>query len=177
MNHVVLSSELAKIDAASQNAFSLPALSLMESAAMGVWSVVESRIPEKNASLVFLCGGGNNGGDALAVARLAYNSGYRKVLCITIGKRLSPSCKRQLEIITCYGIDLITLEDTIPDTVQQAIAQADFLFDGLAGTGLRGPLQGHALSLVLLANLSNAYTIAVDTPSGISEEVSVSAPH
>jgi len=177
MNHVVLSSELTKIDAASQNTFSLPALSLMESAAMGVWSVVESRIPEKNASLVFLCGGGNNGGDALAVARLAYNSGYRKVLCITIGKRLSPSCKRQLEIITCYGIDLITLEDTIPDTVQQAIAQADFLFDGLAGTGLKGPLRGHALSLVLLANLSKAYTIAVDTPSGISEEVSVSAPH
>ncbi|MBI9096180.1 MAG: NAD(P)H-hydrate dehydratase [Sphaerochaeta sp.] len=177
MKHVVRSSEITKIDAASQNAFRLPALILMESAAMGVWSVVESRIPGKDASLVFLCGGGNNGGDTLAVARLAYNSGCRKVLCILTGGRLSPSCERQREIVERYGIDLITIGETIPDTAEQAIAQADFLFDGLAGTGLKGKLRGGALSLVLLANQSKATVIAIDTPSGISEEVSSTASH
>ncbi len=177
MKHVVLSSEIAKIDAASQNEFRLPALSLMENAAMGVWSVIGNRITEKDAFLVFLCGGGNNGGDALAVARLAYTSGYRKVLCVFIGKRISPSCERQREILSRYGLDLISLDETIPETIKLAIAQADFLFDGLAGTGLKGSLRGQALALVLLANQSKAYTIAIDTPSGISEEVSASAPH
>ena len=177
MKHVVLSSEIAKIDVASQNAFRLPALSLMESAAMGVWSVVESRIPTKDAFLVFLCGGGNNGGDAIAVARLAYNSGYRKALCILTGKHLSPSCERQREILECYGIDRILIDEIIPDTVLQAIGQADFLFDGLAGIGLQGPLRGSALSLVLLANQSKAYMVAIDSPSGVSEGVRSFAPH
>ncbi|NBK21245.1 MAG: NAD(P)H-hydrate dehydratase [Spirochaetia bacterium] len=177
MKHVVLSSELAKIDAASQEIFKLPALTLMESAAMGVWGVVESRIGDKDASLVFLCGGGNNGGDALAVARLAYNSGFRKLLCILSGKRLSSSCERQLEILTKYGIETITVDETVPVGVEQAIAVADFLFDGLAGTGLQGPLRGKALDLALIANKSKATTIAIDIPSGLSEGVSACSPH
>ncbi len=177
MKHVVLSSEVAKIDTASQDVFSLPELSLMESAAMGVWSVVESRIPTKDASLVFLCGGGNNGGDTFAVARLAYNSGFRKLLCIFSGKRLSPSCKRQRDILTNYGIEIITFGEIVTDRVREAIEQADFLFDGLAGTGLKGPLRGDALTLVRLANQSKAYMIAIDIPSGVSEEVAASAVH
>ncbi len=177
MKHVVLSSEIAKVDAAAQEAFSLPALCLMESAAMGVWSVVESRIPTKDASLVFLCGGGNNGGDALAVTRLSYNSGFRNVLCILASKRLSPSCERQLEILRKYGIEIITLGKTIPEKVEQAIGEADFLFDGLAGTGLQGNLRGHALSLIHLSNASKAYTIAIDIPSGVSEEADASSAH
>ncbi len=177
MKHIVLSSEITKIDSASQNAFRLPALTLMESAAMGVWSVVESRIPRKDASLVFLCGGGNNGGDTLAIARLAYNSGYNKVLCILTGSHPSPSCERQREIVERYGIDSILVDETIPDTAEQAIAHADFLFDGLAGTGLKGKLRNSALALVQLANRSKAHTIAIDIPSGVSEEVSSSSSH
>ncbi|HKM08838.1 MAG TPA: NAD(P)H-hydrate epimerase, partial [Sphaerochaeta sp.] len=177
MKHVVLSSEIAKIDVASQDAFRLPELSLMESAAMGAWDVVEGRISHKDAYLVFLCGGGNNGGDALGIARLAFNSGYRKLLCILTGKHLSPSCERQRQIVEKYGIELVTLEGSIPDVVKQAITQANFLFDALSGTGLQGPLRGNALALVLLANSSNAYKIAIDTPSGVSEDVSASTAH
>jgi NAD(P)H-hydrate epimerase len=177
MKHIALSSEIAKIDAASQLDFKLPALSLMESAAMGVWLEVQTRISSLDASLVFLCGGGNNGGDALAVARLAYNSGHRALVCIMAGRQLSPSCERQLEIIKRYGIDLITVDKGISARASEAIVQADFLFDGLAGTGLKGPLRGDALALVELANQSPAYRIAIDTPSGISENVPVSSPH
>ncbi len=177
MKQVVLSSEIAKIDTASQNLFKLPALTLMESAAMGVWSIVESRIPTKDASLLFLCGGGNNGGDALAVARLAYNSGYRNIACILRGTRFSSSCDLQREIIRKYGIEIITIDESIPASIKIRISQADYIFDGLAGTGLQGPLRGSALTLIHLANESKAYTIAIDIPSGISEEVSSSAPH
>lgn len=177
MKHIALSSEIAKIDAASQLEFKLPALSLMESAAMGVWLEVQTRIPSLDASLVFLCGGGNNGGDALAVARLAYNSGHRELVCIMAGRQLSPSCERQLEIIKRYGMDLITVDKGISARASEAIGKADFLFDGLAGTGLKGPLRGDALALVGLANQSPAYRIAIDTPSGIGENVFVSSPH
>ncbi|HKL59716.1 MAG TPA: NAD(P)H-hydrate epimerase, partial [Sphaerochaeta sp.] len=177
MKHVVLSSDIANVDTAAQDEYRLPALSLMESAAMGVWSVAESLIPTKDASLVFLCGGGNNGGDALAVARLSYNSGFRKVLCILTGNRLSHSCECQRAIIQKYGIETITIDGTIPSQAEQAIAQADFLFDGLAGTGLQGDLRGSASSLVQLANKSKAYTIAIDIPSGISEAVNVASVH
>ncbi|MDY0288851.1 MAG: NAD(P)H-hydrate epimerase [Sphaerochaeta sp.] len=177
MKHVALSSEIAKIDALSQTEYSLPALALMESAAMGVWGEVQGRIPSKDASLVFLCGGGNNGGDGLAVARLAYNSGFRRVLCILSAKRLSPSCERQREILKAYGIGLITLDETIPSQANKAIVEADFLFDALAGIGLRGPLGGLSLSLVELANNSPAYKVAIDIPSGLGDGVSVTSVH
>ncbi len=177
MKHVVLSSEIAKIDGASQSLFKLPALSLMESAAMGVWSEVQIRIPSKDASLVFLCGGGNNGGDGLAVARLAYNSGFRRVLCILSSKTLSSSCERQAAIIRQYGIELIHLDEVLPPRVEQAIGQAEFIFDALAGTGLKGPLRGLALTLAELVNQSPAYTVAIDIPSGVSEDVPVASTH
>ncbi|MDD4574621.1 MAG: NAD(P)H-hydrate dehydratase, partial [Sphaerochaeta sp.] len=177
MKHVVLSSEIAKIDTASQSVFRLPALSLMENAAMGVWSEVQHRIPDKGASLVFLCGGGNNGGDALAVARLAYNSGFRKISCILSSNHFTSSCDRQREIVANYGIALISAEERVSDQIKESVSQADFLFDGLASTSLNGPLRGVALSLVELANKSPAFKIAIDTPSGVSEDVVVSSPH
>ncbi|HKL57782.1 MAG TPA: NAD(P)H-hydrate epimerase [Sphaerochaeta sp.] len=177
MKHVALSSEVAKIDALSQTEFFLPALSLMESAAMGVWAEVQGRIPSKDASLVFLCGGGNNGGDGLAVARLAYNSGFRRVKCILPAKRFSPSCERQKEIIKAYGIDLISLDETIAQEASEAIAEADFLFDALAGIGLHGPLGGLALLLVELVNTRAAYKVAIDIPSGLGDGVSCSSVH
>ena len=177
MKQIALSSEIAKIDTASQSVFRLPALSLMENAAMGVWSEVQHRIPDKGASLVFLCGGGNNGGDALAVARLAYNSGFRKISCILSSNHFTSSCDRQREIIANYGIALIRAEGSVSDRIKESVLQADFLFDGIAGTGLNGPLRGVALSLVELANRSPACKIAIDTPSGVSEDVVVSSPH
>jgi NAD(P)H-hydrate epimerase len=94
-----------------------------------------------------------------------------------IGAHLSPSCERQREIAEKYGIGIVTVHTTLPDAVQEAISHADFLFDGLAGTGLQGPLRGNALQLILLANQSKAYRVAIDTPSGVSDSVSSSAPH
>ncbi|MDT4763311.1 NAD(P)H-hydrate dehydratase [Sphaerochaeta sp. PS] len=176
MKPVVLSSTIAALDAEAQLLFRLPALSLMESAAMGFWRILEGRV-SLDDRLVFLCGSGNNGGDALAVARLAYNSGHRNLVCIVVGETSSPSCQRQREIIGCYGIVCIPLVENVSEPAEQALLQATCIIDGLAGTGLRGEVKGLALQLVLLANERSALKVAIDTPTGVSEGAKASASH
>ena len=167
---------MAQIDQDAQLRYSIPALSLMETAGLKLWQTVKKRISQ-NDRLVLLCGGGNNGGDALVVARLAFNDGCSNLLCVLVGSLISPSCKVQRDIIEAYGLEAVNLTDSVSDEVSLAIKKADYLFDGLAGTGLRGPLRGVTLALVLLANQSKAYRIAIDIPSGISDQVGVFAPH
>src|SRR5215218_4270485 len=51
----------------------VPGLDLMERAAQGLLAVVEDVAPE--GRVVVVCGGGNNGGDGYAVARLLRDRG------------------------------------------------------------------------------------------------------
>ena len=176
MKQLVTSEIMAKIDEDAQQKYFLPSLSLMETAGLKVWKILKRRIAP-NDRMVLLCGAGNNGGDALVVARLAYNAGFRNLLCILVGSHLSPSCKVQRDIIEAYGLDQVSLVESIPEEVHLAIMKADYLLDGLAGTGLKGPLQGVALALIQLANQSTASRFAIDIPSGIRDLVSASAPH
>ena len=54
----------------------LPGVVLMENAARGVADEVAARIPDKSAKILVLAGHGNNGGDAVAAARLLKCKGY-----------------------------------------------------------------------------------------------------
>jgi NAD(P)H-hydrate epimerase len=148
----------------------------METAALKIWLSLKNGI-NKNQKLLFLCGGGNNGGDALVIARLAYDMGYENQECILIGNHISTSCSVQREIVTAYGLRCSFLDDQIPAELAKTIADSEVIFDGLSGTGLKGPLKGIARELVLLANQSNAFRIAIDIPSGLGDSLSPKELH
>jgi NAD(P)H-hydrate epimerase len=176
MDQLVSSSVMAAIDDDAQKRYNIPGLSLMETAGHKAWEAVQHTFDHESA-IVFLCGGGNNGGDALVMARLAYDQGLRDLSCILAGKHLSPSCIVQRSIVEAYGIRTIQVAEHVGLDAKEAISRADMLVDGLAGTGLKGPLRGTVEELVLLANETKAHVVAIDIPSGIGDTIEPGRPH
>ncbi len=167
MKRLVRSSEVSDIDAKAQSVAKIPALCLMESAGLQIYQKWKSQLGGATDRLVFLCGGGNNGGDALVVARYAYNDGFRNILLVYTGTRLSPSCEVQRSIVDAYKIPWIDWDSANETDRHSLFENASWIVDGLVGTGLKGPLKESLQVLVEQANQSPAKRLAIDIPSAV----------
>jgi ADP-dependent NAD(P)H-hydrate dehydratase / NAD(P)H-hydrate epimerase len=66
------------------------------------------------------------------------------------------------------GIPLVAWSED-PERCRRLLAGADWVFDGVAGTGIRGPLRADAARLVDAMNSSPGRRVAIDVPSGVRE--------
>ena len=141
----------------------------MERAAAGVASVV-SQIVKPSQRIVVFAGPGNNGGDALAVARMLHENGYKKieVFLFNVLSRLSHDCEEEKRRLLEVG--KINFNEIINDLTPPVIGSDDVIIDGLFGSGLNSPLKGGFVALSNLINDSGAYVISIDTPSGLFGE-------
>lgn len=141
---------------------------LMERAAMQMtkW-IVRNISPDKR--LLFFAGPGNNGGDALAMARQLSNYEY----CCEVYLLPAPSVLRNAPAINWKRLQeqgkvkcaYLNDSDDFPK-----ITDDDVLIDGLFGSGLSRPLSGLAAELVQYLNQFPNLVIAVDIPSGLMGE-------
>lgn len=142
---------------------------LMERAAKAITHAITEEWTTHTPVVVF-AGPGNNGGDALAVARLLINEGYKvKTYLFNITNHLSDDCvlNRQRLLDGKHAKDLIevTAKFDPPELT------ADMLVvDGLFGSGLNKPLAGGFASLVKYINQSPAKVVSIDVPSGLMSE-------
>ena len=162
----------ADLDRDVQVRMKLPAGTLMEVAALRLWEVLAPLAEELGAGssgpLTALCGAGNNAGDALALLRQAWFSGRRN-LAVVLG-RSSPGdlASLHLESLRALGVRILAW-DSEEEECRLLMGQSRLLLDGIAGTGLRGPLRDPLASLVGAALASGAASAAVDIPSGLFE--------
>ncbi len=120
--------------------------------------------------IVVIAGPGNNGGDALAVARLLIEQGYRKVevFLFNVTGKLSHDCDEERK-------RLITMEDVDFTEIRREfnppyLDSSDVVIDGLFGSGLRMPLRGGFKTVAQMINDSGAYVVSIDVPSGLFGE-------
>lgn len=143
-----------------QRAFArgVSALALMESAAGAIRDTLEEALGGlPNRRILFLCGGGNNGGDGLAAARLCRVRGAESAVWLL----KEPGTKEAREnYARLDGVPV--MEGGLPDA-----AGYDAVVDALFGTGLTRPLEGAALKLVRTLNGQKAFVLSVDIPSGM----------
>ena len=163
------SSELPAIDNATCESQNIDSLELMERAANAACYEIMSRfLPSQR--IVVVAGPGNNGGDALAVARLLMERGYKHIetFLFNIKGHLAHDCaEERKKLITIDGIDFteVTREFTPP-----YLGENDVVIDGLFGSGLKESLKGGFMILARYINESGAYVISLDIPSGLSGE-------
>ena len=144
----------------------IKSIDLMERAAKAITHAITEEWTTHTPVVVF-AGPGNNGGDALAVARLLINEGYKvKTYLFNITNHLSDDCvlNRQRLLDGKHTKDLIevTAKFDPPELT------ADMLVvDGLFGSGLNKPLAGGFASLVKYINQSPAKVVSIDVPSGL----------
>jgi NAD(P)H-hydrate epimerase len=141
----------------------IDSIELMERAS-GVFARYVLEKFDSAQSLLILAGKGNNGGDALAVARLLAEQG--KLLRVVIPASLEGSSKDfdiNLERLRNYNIYLINGFQNIDSKL---LKEVDLIIDGVLGSGLDRPLKGIYAETAELLQKSSCPVVSIDIPSG-----------
>ncbi|MBR5101852.1 MAG: NAD(P)H-hydrate dehydratase [Muribaculaceae bacterium] len=164
------------IDQATIDNEKITELDLIERAASAITYEILSRWRSTKRIVIF-AGPGNNGADALAVARMLQEQDYRpEVYLFNIkSSHLSYGCSVNRDrLVAMEGVNFYEVVDNFEPPVLRA---DDVVIDGLFGSGLRAPLKGGYTALVQYINNSEAYIVAIDVPSGLFGEWNIGADH
>jgi NAD(P)H-hydrate epimerase len=141
-------------------------IDLMERAAKAVALAIAEEWSTDTPIVVF-AGPGNNGGDALAVARILAAKSYSVTAYLfNVEGRLSEDCDKNARRAVDCGYLKYFVE--VKKNFDPPILDSDTLIiDGLFGIGLDRPLGGGFASLVQYINQSGAKVVSIDIPSGM----------
>ena len=196
---VLTAAKARRFDALATERFGIPSLLLMEHAAMGAVAVAKvmlraagqaargdvrsakargrGRVLNVPGSVVLIAGPGNNGGDALAMARLLRADGFeaKRVRVIALRERFKGDAVAQRAMLEGFGVRVDVWEGASAarrDALARAMRDATLVVDGLFGTGLDRPVGGEALALVDAVNAARQdapgpLVLSLDLPSGM----------
>ena len=159
---VYSASQVRELDRRASAELGIPSFELMSRAGAHALRVLRWRWPGARAIIV-LCGGGNNGGDGLVLARLAKAESLEVRVLAVAPDRLKGDAKRALDECVATGI-LVERYAGIPSGIA---ATQTVLVDALLGIGVDRPLEGEHAAAVAAANTSGVPILALDIPSGL----------
>lgn len=157
--------QIRDLDAQTIEEEDITSLDLMDRAAQAVTDAIAARWTTAT-NIVIFAGPGNNGGDALAVARLLEARGYNveAYLFNTTGK-LSPDCtENKHRLAKCPNVKFTEVASSFEPP---RLTKGMVVIDGLFGTGLNKPLTGGFAVLARLMTESEASVVSIDVPSGL----------
>ena len=159
MKYVLMNQEMQEVDQETIHQIGIPGLVLMERASEAVADCARRRTGRSGKILV-IAGIGNNGGDALAAARILLEEDYQTDYMI-VGKteKASEDLKTQLQILKRLGYEPVKEPD---------LTDYDLLIEGIFGVGLSREVGGIYRDMIETINASGRVVIAIDIPSGIS---------
>ena len=141
-------------------------LPLMERAGAAAAEVARGMAGERGGSVLVLAGPGNNGGDALVVARIL-RAAFFDVAVVLRGD----AAKLPADAAAAHRAFVAAGGATVSDYPERF--NGSLLVDGLFGIGLARPLAAADAALVERANASGVPILALDIPSGINAETGV----
>lgn len=165
--------------------FGLPETMLMENAGRAVCdAAVEKYGSWRSRSVWLFMGGGNNGGDAAAIARHIQDGGGRAVIfSIKDAASLGPSPSFHLDLARKNGVCFHHINSGLQNLaglLALAPSPPDMLIDALLGTGFQGTLKAPMLDLIRSLNqISDQLQrplLAVDIPSGLNADTGLPCP-
>ena len=172
MEHYLTRNQAQFIDGYTQDQIGIPGLVLMERAAVrlaenvesivGFGSYTKAEVKKETGKILAVAGSGNNGGDAIAAARILKAKGFDTYIYEVPGfSSKSESYMKQVEIARNAGVQFV-----------QSIGrdEYDIILDGIFGIGLSRPVRGEQKDAIDEINESGAYVIGVDIPSGICSD-------
>ncbi len=159
--------EMGVWDAMSHDEVGIPPEMLMENASRAALEVLLAETgPVHGKAVLVVAGPGNNGGDALALARHLHDLQARVLVLHTRPEAgYSGISGMHLQIARKAGVELRLLDASSP----ASLPAADIVIDGLLGTGLRDALKPAYAELVQSINAlgKTAFVLALDIPSGL----------
>lgn len=169
---VLSAAQSRRFDEKATSQFGIPGLLLMENAARGM---VESLLRRGRGPFLVLCGGGNNGGDGLAIARQLDGRGRKvKVVLLADSDRLRGDARANYEMARLARLPVAEVSSlpagVIPPPFADWLAEAEWVVDALLGTGSKGMPREPVASAIRAVNASGKKVYAVDVPSGLDAD-------
>ncbi len=136
-----------------------------------------------NKKVLCVAGKGNNGGDAIVVARQLVSMGVNvKVVLLAKREDYKGDAKFQLEIIRNYPIEVEIIDkerENGIDVFKNLLNGINIVVDGIFGTGLSKPVSGFYREVIeAINNQFKGFVLSVDIPSGLFADKSVNSfPH
>lgn len=178
---VMTRQQVRAFDAWAIKELGVPGVVLMENAAAGCVTVIETYFSAAFASGVCIfCGTGNNGGDGFVIARHLYNRDI-SIHIIICGDptKIKGDAKINYDICVNMGVSISLLDPSCEEMccrVEKAVAGCGLIVDALLGTGMTGQLKGPSALLISAINSHNIPILAVDIPSGMDCDTGQALP-
>lgn len=169
---LVTGKEMSEIEQKTIVDWGIPQIVLMENAGLKVVAEIKLLVKElKGKKIILIVGKGNNGGDALVVARHLSNNGADVKVFLVGHKEFTEASLINYEIaqrlpITFYSV----VNDNDLHLLKLNLHYTDILVDGLFGTGFQGQAKGMAKKVIETVNEYNCYKISIDLPSGLNAD-------
>lgn len=161
-------SQIKALDAYTIEHEPIPSFDLMKRASSALFNELLHLI-DKEASVYVFAGPGNNGGDALVVARLLKIVGFQlNVYLVSTYGRFSDDCLAARKEFEMMGGVVHVVDDATG--LDWNIKPEDCVIDGLFGSGVNRPLEGLYADVVKRINNSGATVYSIDIPSGLFGE-------
>jgi ADP-dependent NAD(P)H-hydrate dehydratase / NAD(P)H-hydrate epimerase len=157
------SAQVRELDRIAIEEFSVPGITLMESAGDAAYQLMRTKWPAAKNILV-LCGPGNNGGDGYILARLAKADGLAvKLQQVGDHTKLAGDALLAAERCTASGLksEIFSKED---------LGKYDVIVDALLGTGLDREVSGQWQEVINAINHCNTPVLSIDIPSGLNAD-------
>ena len=172
---ILSAAQLKEVDAYTIEHEPISSTNLMERASHAVAEKIRARWNDDTPIKIF-AGPGNNGGDALAIARMLSEWNYKVyVYLFNTSEKLSPDCQiNKQRLIDFQSVKQHTFStrniefiEITSQFIPPKLESNDLVVDGLFGTGLSRPLNGGFASVVKYINASPATVVSIDVPSGL----------
>lgn len=157
-----------EIDRIAIQEFGVPGICLMENAAVASAIVALDALSEAKGPVLIAAGGGNNGGDGLALARGLASVGIAvDVALFKSPESLTGDAGINFRLLCdSTAVPIHSLHDD-PDRLSGLLAGKRLVVDALLGTGFHGSLSPLMRTAIQCINGSGAPILALDIPSGM----------
>jgi len=163
--YILSSKQMAQADKATLKKTNITSIELMERAANLCFQWLHSHIKPDDTKIHVFCGIGNNGGDGLVITRYLMENNYNVTsYIVNFSNKRSENFLINYERVKDLGDwpEVISSENEFPE-----INENDLVIDAIFGHGLSRSPEGFTKKLIQYLNKKQAFTLAIDLPSGL----------
>ncbi|MEE8348445.1 MAG: NAD(P)H-hydrate dehydratase [Acidobacteriota bacterium] len=167
---ILSAQQMNSVDHLTEAEFGIPSLLLMENAGSSLYSTLTDYFEDLGSKLIaIICGKGNNGGDGMVLARrLAQLKICPDVYLLGKIESVSGTARTHLDAYLATGEELREITNLDQwEGISAHFERYDVIVDALLGTGIAQPLEGLYSEVVSTINLTRAFVLSVDIPSGM----------
>lgn len=164
-NYILSKEELKLVDLNSFQFNKIPPVLLMEEAAEKVLNQLSCDFDLLKEKICILAGFGNNGGDALSLARKLFFQEIFADIYVFKDKTGSALYEQQKEILSSLNINLIDISE-----LKEKIFSYTLIIDGIFGIGYKLKEDKEIERIFSLLNEGDAKIVSIDIPSGLNTE-------